>query len=194
MIVEDEAAHAEAIRRALKGSGTLWETQVKGSLKEYHESVAAGAPDIALMDLNLPDGRAVDVLDRPPVEDGPFPVLIMTSYGNEKTAVEAMKSGALDYIVKSPEAFAEMPRILERALREWRLLQERKQADGALRVLLERYRQLVENAKEAIVVAQGGRLKFVNPMACEISGSFGGGTRFSDHLWTSSSEWTGKWW
>ena len=94
----------------------------------------------------------------------------MTSFGNEEIAVEAMKSGALDYIVKSPEAFSEMPRLVERALREWRLLQERKQADGALRVLLERYRQLVENANEAIVVAQDGRLKFVNPMACEITG------------------------
>ena len=81
-----------------------------------------------------------------------------------------MKSGALDYIVKSPEAFAGLPRTIERALREWRLIRERKQSDDALRLSLDRYRQVVENANEAIVVAQDGRLKFVNPMTCEITG------------------------
>ena len=88
-----------------------------------------------MMDLKLPDGRAMEVLTSPP-EAGPFPVLIMTSYGNEQMAVEAMKAGALDYVVKSPEAFAAMPRTVERALREWNLLQERKRAEEALRVLL----------------------------------------------------------
>ncbi len=143
LIAEDEQAHAEAIRRSFQTAGLNAEVLVAGTLQEYREITAAQPPDIALLDLNLPDGRAVEVLTSP-AEAGPFPVLIMTSFGNEKIAVEAMKAGALDYIVKSPEAFSEMPRLVERALREWRLLQERKQADGALRVLLERYRQLVE--------------------------------------------------
>ena len=47
-----------------------------------------------------------------PSEVGPFPVLIMTSFGNERVAVDALKAGALDYIVKSPESFAEIPRIV----------------------------------------------------------------------------------
>jgi len=42
-------------------------------------------------------------------EDNPFPVLVMTSCGNEAVAVAAMKIGALDYLVKSPEVFANMP-------------------------------------------------------------------------------------
>ena len=56
----------------------------------------------------------------------------MTSYGNEQVAVEAIKSGALDYVVKSPEAFADMPHTVTRALHEWKLLQERKRAEEAL--------------------------------------------------------------
>ncbi len=57
----------------------------------------------------------------------------MTSYGNEQIVVEALKSGALDYVVKSAGAFAAMPRVVARALREWDLLQEHKQAEQALR-------------------------------------------------------------
>jgi hypothetical protein len=53
------------------------------------------------------------VLTSPP-EAGPFPIIVMTSYGNEQLAVQAIKSGALDYVVKSPEAFADMPHTVAR--------------------------------------------------------------------------------
>ena len=132
VIVEDEPAHAEAILRAFEDAGLGGDISVAGTLKEYRESVSNRPPDVALMDLNLPDGRAVEVLELPP-EDGPFPILIMTSFGNEEVAVEALKAGALDYVVKSPEAFAAMPRTVMRVLREWNLLQERKRAQEALR-------------------------------------------------------------
>ena len=151
MIVENEAAHAEAIRSAFEAAGTDVEIQVSGTLREYRESVAAGAPDIALVDPNLPDGRAVDVLTSPP-EAGPFPILIMTGYGTEQAAVEAMRSGALDYIVKSPEAFADMPSTVARVLREWNVLKERKRAEEKWRESESRYRMLVENIPQKIFI------------------------------------------
>jgi PAS domain S-box-containing protein len=138
LIVEDEAAHIEAIRRALQDSGLAGaDIRVAGTLQEYRKAVAASLPKLALMDLNLPDGCAVEVLTCPP-EAGPFPILLMTSYGNQHIAVEAIKAGALDYIVKSPEAFAGMPRSVERAMREWELLQERKRAQEELREVTQR--------------------------------------------------------
>jgi C4-dicarboxylate-specific signal transduction histidine kinase len=132
MILEDEAAHAEAIARAFRYSEAGADFCVAGTLKEYREVIGGCFPDVALLDMNLPDGRAFELLTTPP-ENGPFPVLIMTSFGNEHVAVEALKSGALDYVVKSPEAFAAMPRTVRRLLREWTLLQERKQAEEELR-------------------------------------------------------------
>ncbi|MBV5305392.1 MAG: response regulator [Desulfobulbaceae bacterium] len=128
LVVEDDAAHAEAIFRAFDASDLKARLELVTTLQEFREKVAQIPPDIAIMDLNLPDGRAVDVMTSPP-EDGQFPTLLMTSYGNEHVAVEAIKSGALDYIVKSAETFANMPHTVEGALREWRLLVERKQAD-----------------------------------------------------------------
>ena len=131
LIAEDDAAHANAIRRAFEADGTKTLIEVVGTLREFRQCSVELPPDIAVMDLNLPDGRAVEVLTSPP-EAGPFPVLVMTSYGNEQVAAGAIKSGALDYVVKSPEAFADMPHIVARALKEWKLLQERKQAEEAL--------------------------------------------------------------
>ncbi len=124
LLAEDEPAHAEAICRAFAERRAHAKVQVAGTLREYRAMADASPPDIALLDLHLPDGRAVDVLTSPR-EAGRFPVLIMTSSGDEQHAVEAMKAGALDYIVKSPETFSAMPHTVERALREWALLRER---------------------------------------------------------------------
>ncbi|MBK9990498.1 MAG: response regulator [Verrucomicrobia bacterium] len=132
LVAEDDAAHATAIERAFEAEHMLVGIQVVGSLREFRVAAAARVPDLALVDLNLPDGRAVEVLASPP-ESGQFPVLIMTSQGSEQAAVQAIKAGALDYTVKSPEAFAAMPQTVERALREWKLLQAHRNAVEALR-------------------------------------------------------------
>lgn len=149
LIVEDEAAHAEAVRRAFENAGLEADIQVAGTLREYRGMVETFSPDIVLMDLNLPDGRAAEVLVAP-LDAASVPVLIMTSCGNEHVAVESMKAGAIDYLVKSPEAFAAMPRTVERALREWNLLQERKRAEGELREYADHLERMVsERTKEA---------------------------------------------
>jgi two-component sensor histidine kinase len=135
LLVEDDPAHSEAVRRALKAAGMNVVVREAGTLRAYRELAAAHQPDIAILDLSLPDGRAPEVLISPP-EAGPFPIVVMSSQGDEQKAVEAMKAGALDYIVKSPEAFAGMPRTVERVLHEWGMLQERKRAEEAVQVSL----------------------------------------------------------
>ncbi len=131
LVVDDEEAHIEAIRRAFEAAGGGIEVQAVSTLREYRRSIEVAAPDIVLMDLNLPDGRAVEVLTHPP-EEGAFPILVMTSFGNQQIVVEVMKAGALDYLVKSPEAFSMLPRIVDSALREWNLLLDRKQLEQQL--------------------------------------------------------------
>jgi DNA-binding NtrC family response regulator len=163
LLVDDDPAHSEAVRRALKASGMNVVIQPAGTLKEYRELAAAHPPDIAILDLSLPDGRAVEVLSSPP-GSGPFPIVVITSQGDEQKAVEAMKAGALDYIVKSPEAFAGMPRTVERVLHDWDMLQERKSAGEALQKSEEKYRLLIENTHDIIyTLSQEGVFTFVSP-------------------------------
>jgi len=142
LLVEDEPAHAEAVRRSLAASDMNMEVRAVGTLREYRKAVAARPPDIALLDLVLPDGRALEALTCPP-EDAPFPIVVMTSFGNEQTAVAAMKAGAIDYLVKSPETFAQISHTISRALRAWNGLQERRRAEERLNETLQRLRQAV---------------------------------------------------
>lgn len=127
IILEDEPAHVQAIVRSLEEADPTVEIREAHCLREYFELVAERTPAIALLDLNLPDGNKMEALNLVS-PDNPFPVLVMTSCGNEDVAVAAMKSGALDYLVKSPETFANMSRALHRVLREWNLIQAHKKA------------------------------------------------------------------
>ena len=145
LLLEDEAAHVEGIRRGLESADGTFKMQVVGSLKEFREHVAANPPDIALVDMVLPDGNGIDLLTSPP-ESNAFPMLILTSHGNEKAAVDALHAGALDYVVKSPEIFAEIPRILTRNLNQWSLLQENKKTVQALQASEENFRNSMDNS------------------------------------------------
>ena len=136
-------------------------------------------PDVAIMDLNLPDGRAVEALASP-AEENPFPILLMTSYGNEQVAVEAIKSGALDYIVKSPEAFTSMAATLEHAMREWKLLQDKKRVEKQLK---ESQAQVIQQEKMASIglLAAGVAHEINNPIGY-ITSNLGSLEKYTDKL------------
>lgn len=131
LIVDDELAHAEAIRRALLEADMPVEVQVADSLRQFRNTISQHPPHLVLLDFILPDGKANAALISPP-EAGPFPMVVMTSHGDEQVAVSAIRQGALDYVVKSPAAFADMPRTVERTLRSWQVLQDNRRAQESL--------------------------------------------------------------
>ncbi len=139
-------------------------------MQEYRERVVADPPDIALLNMVVPGGRSLELVSAPP-EANPFPVLMMASHGDENTAVEAMKAGALDYVVKSPQAFAVMPRILDRALDRWQLIQERRRAEEALNAGEAQYRLLAEHTTDFVwLMDMDLRPTYQSPSAEKLTG------------------------
>ncbi len=164
LVVEDDPAHSEAMSRVLTEHGG-YQLRFAATLAEAQRSIAEAPPALVLADLNLGDGRAFDLLPDRNMHAG-LPVLVLTSHGDEQTAVRAMRSGALDYIVKSPEAFAGLPHMVERALREWRLIESRRAAEVALRQSEERFRVLFESSPDAsYIVTVEGKFTDVNRAA-----------------------------
>ncbi len=151
LIVEDEQAHAVAICRAFSREMPDIRIQCVGTLQEYYKAITETTPDVVLMDMNLPDGRAMDVLGDA-LTKKPFPLLIMTAYGNEELAVEAMKAGAFDYLVKSAESFVLMPQATRSAFWEWSHNQERIRAEQVLLDNERRYHALFESIDEGFCI------------------------------------------
>ena len=144
LLVEDDEGHAKLLRKAFRGHENSFNIQTVTNIKAAQEYLLQKTPGIILTDLVLPDGRGLDLLI-PKVEDLPYPVVVMTSFGDETIAVEAIKLGALDYIVKSNDTLEAMPRIIQRALREWEHILKRRQAEEQLKKLND---QLVEANKK----------------------------------------------
>ncbi|HEY6871383.1 MAG TPA: ATP-binding protein [Geobacteraceae bacterium] len=132
LLVEDSMVHVALIREALNVPDLRISLTVASTLAEARVRAAERQPDLAIVDLLLPDGSGIELLpvDR---EEGTFPFVILTSHGNEQKAVEAMKAGALDYLVKSAETLTALPHVIARTLREWHHIAERKRAENELR-------------------------------------------------------------
>jgi PAS domain S-box-containing protein len=171
LLVEDEPAHARLASRAFAADAGAYRLAVASTLAAARASIARCPPSLVITDLVLPDGRGTELI---PSEGGSAapPVVVMTSQGDEQVAVEAIKRGALDYIVKSDLSFAEMPRIADRALRQWRLIVERNRAQAALRESEERFRQMAENSQQIFWLAKAdlSEMLYVSPSYETVTG------------------------
>ena len=172
LLVEDEEDHAELVRRAFGEAprADRVRLRVAASLAEARACQSECAPDLIIADWILPDGRGTDLLPADGQEDA-LPVVIMTSHGDEQVAVEAMKAGALDYVVKTPATLAEMPHTVQRVLREWGHINQRRGMEEALRESEERYRSLFDNVPVGLYRSGAdGELHDANPAMVHMLG------------------------
>lgn len=98
LIVDDEEIARSFVSEALIDAG--YETVEAGDLAQAHEAVDTGKADIILLDVVLPDGSGLALLDRVALDNPSPPVILMTAFGEVDTAVEAMKKGATDFLQK----------------------------------------------------------------------------------------------
>src|SRR5439155_1604396 len=111
LIVEDEALLRKQIGAHLEKQGA--DVTGADTLRAARRFLADLSFDFVLLDVNLPDGRGTDLLKGKelPADSG---IIVMTAEGGVNGAVEAMRLGALDYLVK-PFDFAELPLVIGRA-------------------------------------------------------------------------------
>jgi len=163
LYMEDDAGLARLVQRNLERAGYV--VDIAGDGEQGLAMYDAGSYDVVLIDKNMPVRDGLEVI-RIMVSQGSLPPTIMvTGTGNEMTAVDAMKLGARDYIVKDTEGgyLKLLPPVIEQVLHQ-------QQAEKALRESEEKLRSLVENAPSIIVIAaRDGMIQFVNRTISGIS-------------------------
>ncbi len=131
LLVEDDPSHVELIRRSFTEVRRKVRVSATQSLQAAKEFLRTERPDILFVDHLLPDGDGIELLTD--LSSVSTPMVLMSSYGNEHVAVEAIKAGALDYLVKSEESLRAVPVMLERVLREWAHVQQTAKLEAELR-------------------------------------------------------------
>ncbi|MCP3958978.1 MAG: EAL domain-containing protein [bacterium] len=165
LLVENDEAHAELLVRAFEAHAPAMEVTRTGCLREARSAIADGAPDLLIADLLLPDGSGSELV---PASAGGdlFPVVLLTSQGDERVAVEMIKSGAAHYIVKTASTLSEMPRTAERALSDWRRAGRHRRERRTLLESERRYRAFYDESPTMFfAVDSGGTVRSANRFA-----------------------------
>jgi len=164
LIVEDDMVDRMACRRALtQREECEFVISEAESGEEGLQIINSRRADCILLDYQLPDLDGMGFLEELGGEAGQirFPVIMLTGADNAKVAVEAMKRGAQDYLVKDVERqYLELlPAVIQRVLHKQQLMAEKKAAEA-------RYRTLVEQIPAITYIAaldgEGGSL-YVSP-------------------------------
>jgi len=135
LIVDDDKSIRYSLKRMLEGSFAIL-TARNG--EEALERVRENSPDLMLMDIKMPGQSGIEVLKEIKQIDPKILVIIMTAYGTTETAIEAMKQGAFDYIIK-PFPIPQIKQLVEKAISLRKLMKQevtyaqgddQKQAEG----------------------------------------------------------------
>ncbi len=123
LVVDDEETARRFVSEALGDAG--YEALEAGNLAEANKALDAGAADIILLDVFLPDGSGLTFLDRVARENPSPPVIMMTAFGEVDIAVEAMKKGAQDFLQKP----LDLDRMLQAVERSREVVSLRRELD-----------------------------------------------------------------
>ncbi|MCU7852986.1 MAG: sigma-54 dependent transcriptional regulator [Candidatus Thiodiazotropha sp. (ex Monitilora ramsayi)] len=111
LIIEDETVIRRAVKRLLERHG--YQVSEAGSIEEAEAEHSPKSFDLIISDVRLPGLPGTDIINLA----APVPVLIMTSYASIRSAVDAMKMGAIDYIAK-PFDHDELLMLVERTIKQ----------------------------------------------------------------------------
>jgi two-component system response regulator AtoC/two-component system nitrogen regulation response regulator NtrX len=120
LIVDDDRTARYGIRRVLEERYKVLEAE---SAAVAREIIAAENPELLLLDIEMPEESGLDFLRELKAKESSPAVIMITAYGSEKVAVEAMKSGAYDYLPK-PFEVDELRLVVEKALDHLDLAEE----------------------------------------------------------------------
>jgi DNA-binding NtrC family response regulator len=121
LIVDDEEASRYGIRRALETFGS--EIAEAESAESARAAMTTASFDLLLLDVNLPGISGLEFLSQLQAEANPPLVIIITAHGSERLAVQAVKSGAYDYISK-PFELDDLRLVVKNAFETIRLRRE----------------------------------------------------------------------
>ncbi len=144
LLIDDDRVDRMAVQRHIKACALPFDLTQVGSCTEGAQRLAESTYDAVLLDYLLGDGTGLELLP----QLGDTPAVFLTGEGNEEVAVEAMRLGAYDYLIKDHDRnyLAVLPATLRNVV-------SRRQSEEALRASEQRYRLITDNVSDLIWTA-----------------------------------------
>jgi diguanylate cyclase (GGDEF)-like protein len=135
LLVADDQFDKEVILRSFEALPEF-QLQWVANLSQARAFLAFATPDVIISDWRLTDGTGIELSRE---TDSLCPFILMTSFDNEELALNSLKTGVSDYLVKSPGVFKDLPNHIGKVLWEWGHSVVRRQAEQALAERAEHY-------------------------------------------------------
>jgi signal transduction histidine kinase len=129
LLVEDNPRHAGLIRDELEIEVPTATVTVAPSVSEAYAALTGRRFDLVILDFRLPDGDGLEILSQLKADGRREPVVFVTTSSSTQTAVEAMKIGAEDYIVKEEGYVSVLPFVVKEVIERARLRGERSEME-----------------------------------------------------------------
>lgn len=165
LMVEDLPSDAELIRHEIIKTGIRFIAHIVETKESYVDALQNFKPDIILSDYSLPlfDGMQALLIRKELAASIPF--ILVTGSMNEETAVEVMKAGADDYIIK--EHITRLGLAIKTAMDKKEIIRSKKEADERLKVLSHAVEQ---NPASIIITDIHGTIEYINPKFTRLTG------------------------
>ena len=170
LVLEDSGADYELLLHELRRGGYEPDSARVQTAEDMKNALADKTWDVILADFSMPQFDAFEGLKIVHEMELSIPYIIVSGTIGEDVAIEAMRAGAHDYLMKSN--LRRLVPAVERELGEAEVRKERRRAEDALRESEERYATLFRSAAEGILVADMETKRFVyaNPSICRMLG------------------------
>ncbi|MBL7119578.1 MAG: PAS domain S-box protein, partial [Dehalococcoidia bacterium] len=169
LVAEDDEALLQLIQKSLRRAGFHTEGVLSGA--EAVDWIANNPVTLLLLDYRLPDMSGEQVIETLAKGQGTVPFIVMTGHGDERIAVDMMKRGARDYLVKDFTFSDRLPQVIGRTLEELATEEKLAEAERALRESEERFRSIYAESPIAIELCDSdSRLIGVNKACLDMFG------------------------
>jgi len=167
LFAEDNTDDVEMILAELRRSGFDPDWQRVETEEEFRSGLCRGL-DLVILDYSMPRLSGPVALELLRESGLDVPLIVVSGTIGEDVAIEMMKGGATDYILK--DRLARMGQAVGRALEDFRILAERKQGEKALRASEAKFRSIFEGAKDGIFLMKDSVFVDMNHSALEMIG------------------------